>query len=174
MPRKVRDYNRTVDGLWTHSGVFKEKICPVCNALFKPYSGVHTFCSEKCKGKWKYISGQQTTERQYEYISGNWHRYFCRLCCRSHKRDSLTAEDLLDILQKQDGLCALSGIKLTCTLKKGSRCLTNASIDRIDAGGPYIKENVQLVCTVLNGFRRDTKVEEFIWWCKKVAEYNND
>ena len=114
-----------------------------------------------------------TTETQYQTISGDWNRYFSRLCCRSRKRIGLTREDLLDTLEKQEYKCALSGVQLTCKLEKGTRFLTNASIDRIEAGGPYIKENVQLVCSVLNSFRTDTDLEEFIWWCKKVAEYND-
>lgn len=157
---------------WNHEGCFKEKECIVCGTPFKPMSGVHKFCTESCKGKWKYISGQWTTESQYATISGNWKRYFQRLCCRSQKRESLTYEDLLEVLERQDGKCALTGIELTCKLEKGTKFKTNASIDRLEAGGPYIKDNVQLVCAVLNGFRVDTDLKEFIWWCKKVSEYN--
>jgi hypothetical protein len=158
--------------LWLEKQNFKEKACAVCQTKFSPKSGVHKFCSESCKGKWKYITGVTTTESQYMTISGNWKRYFQRLCCRSHKRTTLSWEDCLVILQEQNYKCALSGIELTCKLEVGTKCLTNASLDRIEAGGPYIKENVQLVCTVLNGFRKDTDVNEFIWWCKKVSEYN--
>ena len=78
------------------------------------------------------------------------------------------------VLEDQNGLCALSGIELTCKLEKGTKFLTNASIDRIEAGGPYIKENIQLVCTVLNKWRGDTDLQEYIWWYKKVAEYNGN
>lgn len=31
----------------------------------------------------------------------------------------------------------------------------------------------QLVCVVLNKWRYDTPVDEFISWCRKVAEFNN-
>jgi len=161
-------------GGWHGDECFKEKICPICDTMFKPKSGVHKFCSEKCKGKWQYVTGQSSTENQYKNISGNWYRYFSRLCNRSNKRESISVEDLLGILEKQDYKCALSGIQLTCKLEKGVKYKTNASLDRIDAGGPYIKENIQIVCSALNSFRSDTNCDEFIWWCKKVAEYNND
>lgn len=62
--------------------------------------------------------------------------------------------------------------KYCSTLEKGVICRTNASIDRLEAGGPYIKDNIQLVCSVLNKFRINTPVAEFVWWCKKVAEHN--
>lgn len=160
---------------WHHEGCFKEKRCLVCESPFVPSSGVHKFCSEKCKGKWKYISGELTTEKQYENISGNWKRYLSRLTyVKGRKRSEISVEDLLEKLKEQDGKCALSGITLTCNLEKGVNFKTNVSVDRIEAGGPYIKENIQLVCKALNGFRTDTDLKEFIWWCKKVAEYNDN
>lgn len=165
-------FNKSEQGAWSHEGCFKEKPCLICGNVFKPRSGVHRFCSQQCKGEWKYIKGDMTTDSQYKHISGNWHRYFSRLCCRSHKREVLSAVDLKEILIQQNYKCALSGVALTCKLERGNRCLTNASIDRIDAGGLYVKSNVQLVCTVLNSLRRDTPVDEFINWCKKVAEHN--
>lgn len=155
---------------WNHDGAFKSKKCRVCSTEFKPRSGVHQFCSEPCKGRWKYISGWETTERQYEHISGNWRRYFSRL--RSHKnRKSLTVECLLKIYEGQGGRCALSGIEMTCLLKKGELSATNASIDRIIPGGSYTPENVQLVCAALNKWRGCTPLDEFRAWCKAVAEY---
>lgn len=149
-----------------------EKECPVCGILFKPKSGAHKFCSEHCKGKWKYITGQDSTENQYKKISGNWHKYFLRLIqTHNRKNDGLTVEDLLFLLEKQEGRCALSGIKLTCLLEKGTVFKTNASLDRIEPGGPYVKENIQLVCRALNSWRTDTNLAEFIWWCKQVTNF---
>lgn len=156
---------------WHHENAnWKPRFCVVCGSEFKPSSGVHKFCGPVCKGKWQYITGRASTENQYKNISGNWIRYFQRLCCRSHKRVDLTFEDCLEILNKQNGKCALSGINLTCQLEKGKKFKTNASLDRIDAGGPYIKENIQLVCSALNSWRSDTDLPEFIWWCKQVAK----
>lgn len=153
----------------------KLKECLVCKGSFIPNSGVHKFCSESCKGKWKYITGNVTSKTQYNNISGRWDQYFNRLV-RMHdrKRDGLTTEMLLRILQKQDYKCALSGVKLTCLLEVGTKFKTNASIDRIEPGGPYVEENIQLVCSVLNKFRTDTDLQEYIWWCKQVAEHHKE
>lgn len=156
---------------WHHKDCFKLKSCLVCDKEFKPFSGVHKFCSEECKGKWQYISGRLSTENQYKYISGNWQKYFSRLLAKKN-REELSAEDCLSLLSEQEGLCALSGVRLTCQLEKGKKFKTNASLDRVEAGGPYIKDNVQLVCVALNYWRSDTDLEEFKWWCKKVAEFN--
>jgi hypothetical protein len=117
------------------------------------------------------VYGAESTERQYELISGNWDKYFNRLCSRSFNREGLTTQILKDLLNAQKGKCALTGVELTCTLQKGNISKTNASIDRIDPKGPYTKENIQLVCAVINKFRIDTPLEEFIDWCRKVANH---
>jgi hypothetical protein len=148
----------------------KTKDCRVCGKPFVPHSGVHKHCSETCKGKWKYLNGDITTKKQYEAISGNWSRYFDRLLGKG-RRGVLSRNDLLTLLDKQQGLCALSGIPLTCTLLQGTKYPNNASIDRIEAGGTYAPENIQLVCSALNGFRKDCSVDDFINYCITVADY---
>jgi hypothetical protein len=161
-------------GGWRHDNAnWHSKLCPVCNTQFKPNSGVHKFCSTSCKDKWKYISGSCNTETQYKNISGNWERYFARLCCRSRKRQDIKVNDLLKLLEKQNGLCALSGIELTCILEKGKKIKTNASIDRIEAGKSYSIDNIQLVCSALNSWRNDTDLQEFIWFCNKVTKHQS-
>jgi len=147
-----------------------KKTCPICQNEFTPRSGVHKFCTETCKGKAKYMNKTVTTKKQYEAISGNWSRYFDRLLGKG-RRGVLSRNDLLQILDNQKGLCALSGIPLTNTLLQGTRFPNNASIDRIEAGGTYAPHNVQLVCSALNGFRKDCTVDEFINYCTLVAEY---
>lgn len=148
----------------------KKKHCLVCQTNFTARSGIHKFCSSSCKDKHKYLSGAETTETQYKKISGNWSNYFNRLIQKG-RRGILTKQDLLKKLEEQKGLCALSGIPLTCFLEQGKKFKTNASIDRLNAGGSYSPENIQLVCAALNGFRTDTSLEEFITFCCKVADY---
>lgn len=159
---------------WNHENSFKEKECAVCSALFKPKSGVHKFCSESCKGKWKYLSGTCSTENQYKQISGNWDRYVARLMYYGgRKRDKLTKEVIINKLEEQKYKCALSGVPLTCELQKGVKVQTNASIDRIEAGGPYTEDNIQMVCKALNSWRADTSVEDFTEWCRKVVQHQD-
>jgi len=153
---------------------YKEKNCVVCGEEFKPYSGVHKFCSEECKGKWKYIIGTHSTEEQYKKINGNWGRYFARLLyVAGRKRDLLTTQILLEKLEEQDYKCAITGVDLTCILERGKVRKTNASIDRIEAGGSYAKENIQLVCRAVNSWRGDTSMTEFVEWCRKVVKHSD-
>lgn len=143
------------------------RTCPTCGMGFKILNNYHRYCSRACRRPTR----SDTTEWQYSRVSGNWVRYFNRLCTRSFKREGLTPDMLLRLLGVQGGKCALSGVVLTCTLQKGVVSKTNASIDRIDPKGAYTLDNVQLVCAVLNKFRIDTPLDEFIGWCRKVTEH---
>lgn len=158
---------------WNHyNAKWAKKSCLVCKEDFTPKSGAHKFCSTKCKGKWKYITGTHSTENQYKEISGDWSRYLSRLLYYGgRKRDKLTREDLLNQLEKQNYKCALTGIPLTCILEKGKFSRTNASVDRIIAGGSYTPDNIQIVCRAVNMWRCDTPIQEFVEWCKAVVKH---
>jgi len=150
----------------------KPKNCVVCGTTFTPSSGVHKFCSIKCKGKWKYITGKESTEIQYVKITDNWRKYLRRLIYSGgRKRDGLTVETLLSVLERQNYKCALSGIDLTCKLSKGTKYPTNVSVDRIIPGGPYTVDNIQLVCRALNSWRADLSIDDFVEWCRRVVEH---
>ena len=157
---------------WHHdNAVWAKKSCTGCGSSFTPKSGSNTFCNKDCYRKHKRTHGTGRTDAQYMYVSGDWSRYFSRLCNQKHRRGQITRDDCLRILERQNYKCALSGERLTCTLASGVRTMTNASLDRIEAGGSYSPDNVQLVCVALNWFRRSTSVPEFIDWCRKVARH---
>lgn len=158
-------------GGWHHDNAkWAPKTCAVCGTEFTPKSGAHKFCSDSCRGRWKYIAGVSTTETQYRSISGNWRRYYLRLLqAKTRKADGLTIEYLLQLHEQQNGLCALSRLPMTCELRSGKVCYTNASIDRIDAGGPYSPGNVQLVCRHVNSWRGIMPLDTFIAVCRAVV-----
>ena len=119
------------------------------------------------------MTGKVTTLSQYQKISGNWKRYVSRLLyAAGRKRDNLSREDLLEILEKQNYKCAISGLDLTCKLEKGIKFWSNASVDRIKAGDSYTKDNIQLVCRAVNSWRSDMPLETFIEVCRAVANHN--
>jgi len=129
--------------------------CLQCGEQYVPKSPHHMFCSTKCCGA--YNAGR------------TWDSYFRKLIQKTDKRKSLTVRILNDILQEQDGLCALSGVPLTRITGYGV-ISTNASIDRIKAGGDYTKDNIRLVCSYVNSFRGNLSDEQFRWWCKRVVD----
>lgn len=148
------------------------RACKVCGTEVL-MSKAQKFCSVECKGKWKYLTKKVTTDSQYKLISGNWSRYLTRLLYfGGRRRNELTKEILLKILERQNYKCALSGVDLTCKLEKGTNFWTNASVDRIKAGGSYTEDNIQLVCKAINFWRNTLTVAEFVDWCKKVVDHN--
>lgn len=150
--------------------IFHPKPCKVCGKDFQPKSSVHVFCSEKCKGRIKYVTGEGSTENQYKRISRNWRRYLQRLLY-GKGRESLSVEDLLTLLEKQNGKCALTGSDLTCELGLGMIHMTNVSIDRIRPGGPYSLDNIRLVCRIANVMKWNMSDQELKEWCKKIISY---
>ncbi len=148
------------------------RTCATCDNFFQPTNGNQKFCCVRCKRHHYQLPGNtESTDAQYKLISGNWEKYFGRLCVKAFRRDTLTKHDCVALLKQQDYKCALSGVELTCILQKGFVCMTNASIDRIDPKGPYMIGNVQLVCVALNKLRVDMSVEEFTEWCRRVASH---
>lgn len=99
---------------------------------------------------------------------------------RAKKQDidyNLSAEILLSVWKEQDGRCALSGAPLTHHMRgdtSGTKTIlsspTNVSVDRINPTGPYTRENILLVCANTNIMRRDMPLDEFVMWCRLVAE----
>lgn len=130
------------------------KRCFKCKAEFIPSSVHHLFCSARCCAS--YNAGK------------SWDAFFKKLIQKSVERKDLTVADLVKILEEQNGLCALSGVTLTRITGHGN-ISTNASIDRINAGGPYTIDNIRLVCSCINSFRGNLNDEEFKFWCKRVA-----
>lgn len=106
-------------------------------------------------------------------ISGSvWYRI--KRCSMLKDREfSITIEYVWELFQKQDGKCALSGIPLVLPKSntKTGRLLQTASLDRIDSSKGYILGNVQWVHKRLQTMKMHYSDNEFIEWCKVVADY---
>ena len=92
----------------------------------------------------------------------------------------ITQHGLLNILRKQKGRCALTGVPLTFVTEKTIRrggavgdpatfSPTNLSIDRIDPRYGYLPNNVQLVTNFANKAKGEMQTLEFLKMCKKVV-----
>ena len=108
----------------------------------------------------------------YAYIS----RAASQLRCSRRKRDAyveweIEYEDLHRIYDEQEGLCALTGVKMT-HYRDGSGIPNpdNISIDRIDPEGSYNKSNIQLVCHHVNMMKWILTNEQFKEICHRVAD----
>ncbi len=57
----------------------------------------------------------------------------------------------MEMFNRQDGCCALSGIKMTWM--RGGLSPTSMSMDKIDPSLGYSRENLRLICHAINMFR---------------------
>ena len=83
----------------------------------------------------------------------------------------LSLEFAMELYDKQEGKCALSGESLELT---GDRYLSNMiSIDRIDSSRGYLEDNVQFVCVKYNMMKAHASMEDFVEMCNRIVEYNS-
>jgi hypothetical protein len=86
----------------------------------------------------------------------------------------ITTEDVIDMWEMQGGKCALSGMLMTHqrdgTYGDRKKKEFNASIDRINPQGPYVRENVQLLAARVNTMKHTLGEDMFMWWVKNIYE----
>lgn len=134
-----------------------EKKCAVCNIVFKSKSLNQKYCSSKC------CSSLQVT-RSYKYLNNNLDGYIL-LLIKKKERLHLSLEEIKTIYIKQQGLCALSKVPMTCIkIPNIKKVHTNLSIDRIDSTRGYDLDNIQLVCAIVNIMKSSLTMQEFSWW----------
>lgn len=92
---------------------------------------------------------------------------------KSSANFNITLDYIKDLWNRQDGICALSGVPMTFLLREG-RTPTNVSIDKIDRTKGYTIGNIQLVCMACNQIKSDLTEQEMYNFCKKIVEvYEN-
>jgi len=132
--------------------------------------GIQTYC-KKC--------GKENTTRWASTFDGYITRLFKDLKNNAMRRNikvSITKQDIKDQYLKQNGLCALTRKKMTHygerNNKRLKKNLYNISVDRIDSKKGYFKDNIQLVCNIINIMKWDFKQNDFIEMCRIVANCN--
>jgi len=95
--------------------------------------------------------------------------YGCKTRSRSYGSVcTLTIEQLIDLYEKQNKKCALSGIEMM-TVRKAGKNIYNASIDRIIPGGDYSIDNIRIVCNQVNMMRSNLSDYELLFLCKSIV-----
>lgn len=85
----------------------------------------------------------------------------------------ITKEDLKNLWDKQQGLCAISKIPMTYFIDSG-RIFTNLSIDQINPHLGYTKDNIQLVCMAVNQMKSDMSIDELYMFCEAILKNKYD
>lgn len=80
----------------------------------------------------------------------------------------ISAKDMWQQALRQNGLCALTDIKLNFDTNNNG----NASLDRINSDSGYTKDNIQWVDKRINLMKMHIPQKEFIELCKLVANKN--
>ena len=139
--------------------------CANCKLDFISKSITHKFCSETCQSK-------AQVRRSYKYLNNNLQAYVKHLLYKK-ERSKLSVEYILDLYEKQNCKCAISGIELTCIkIPDFKKVHTNLSIDRIDSSKGYEIGNIQLVCAIVNTMKLTLSKEELVWWCSKICDHS--
>lgn len=83
---------------------------------------------------------------------------------------TLTDDFMLSLWQKQEGRCALSGMKMSLETND----LFVMSLDQIRPGEGYAEDNVQLLAWAVNRAKGDMLLEQFLEMCQAVIGRCND
>ena len=111
-------------------------------------------------------------DKALDYIIGIRWNAARKRALKKHLSFNITKEYLKELWKLQNGKCALTGLSMTCSIgNNGSNY--NMSVDRIDSSKGYVKNNIQLVCNIVNTMKTNLPMEEFIHLCKLIHYGNN-
>jgi hypothetical protein len=85
---------------------------------------------------------------------------------------SINLDHVLQLLEQQQGLCALTGWPLEFSRGgdyRGGKNPMGCTMDRIDNTLGYVPGNVQLVCCMANYVKSDMPLQDFRALCAAVA-----
>jgi hypothetical protein len=166
--RKLNNYKRTTES----------KICPKCNILL---THDHYNCDKSSKdGLQTYCKNCQIINSQKYYQKGGKDVFFKRLykdLCRNAKSRNIDVSiDINDVIQlyEKNKKCTISGIEMTTLFipNEGKwKRIHNVSVDRIDSKLGYTRENIQLVCSIVNTMKWDLNQDDFLIMCKNIYLY---
>jgi len=150
----------------------QEKECKYCSKVFiqNPSRKTQIFCGKTCGVSYR-------TKYVYKHKYSVVHRgrsvenFLKSLCVKKSERRHLTLDYLKSVYNTQEGLCAISGVKMTYTCGQG-KIDTNISIDRINSDLGYEEGNIQLVCRRVNIMKLDRDKDDLLGWCDKILSWS--
>lgn len=158
-------YHKPING-------YPETNCPGCGVSFSPVTSKQMYCCKACGDRVRRKDPAriaQYRKNQIKYSSSSARHFITRLLNKKSRNRHLDIDYVMGIYDAQEGLCALSGIKMTHITGEG-RVPTNISIDRIDSNLGYVEGNIQLVCCAVNVAKSNWTEEEFIDVCRKIVD----
>jgi hypothetical protein len=148
-----------------------QRTCKKCN-LVKPKEEFCKLNSTAYSYMCKDCFNENRSSNRNDYFFKTLNSFITHKIANARKRAKkkninfdLDIEFIINLYEKQNGLCALS--KETLTFERNN--FKNLSIDRVNSSKGYTKDNVQLVCEIVNCMKLDLNVEDFILFCKKIV-----
>jgi hypothetical protein len=142
--------------------------CRNCGKEF--YKAKWTFGVYRCQC-YKTINGAYNFQG-YKSISAVYF-HSCKFGATSRGFEfKITKEDMWNLWNKQNGNCALSGLKLRIERNYKKMKNMTASLDRIDSTKGYTVDNIQWIHKDLNRMKSDYPNQYFIEMCKLIANNN--
>ncbi len=107
-------------------------------------------------------------------ITYQWLRGFLHGAKINDHKVEVTPIDLENKFLQQNGKCALSGLQINLpkTGAETRKGLYNASVDRIISSLHYFLHNIQWTSREINFMKSDFPQDQFLEYCRLVAEYN--
>lgn len=148
------------------------------------------FCSRECQASYdwkeklgKYV-GTNTSNLKLgseldELSPFKWHMARIKNHTKGKNIEvSVTARDLKDIWEKQNGICPYTGIALknlesTNRRHQLPRTHDRASLDRIDSSKGYTKDNIEFVCLMVQYCKNTFDKQDVFDFCVRVVSFNN-
>ncbi len=154
---------KRLDGRWC-------KLCPNCGEeqdyLRRNYAIQSFLLGKECKK-----CSNRKTENSHRGFVGSIRSSWLNKCKVGAETRGihweLVAQDIADLYDKQEGVCALSGLPIGW-VEVGQN--HTASIDRIDSKKGYTKGNIQLVHKNINMMKQSFSQEQFIALCNAVSD----
>ena len=162
--------------------------CCVCNKQIKlkpyhvkRYKGPFT-CSRTCRGSLlkKIYTGTNNPNFKYndkleKFLSDR--QKAIKLRAKNKNLDfNIPVNYLLNLYNKQNGLCYYTGIPLKITtdnwLKKGQADVDVLSVDRIDPSKGYVEDNLVLCCSSINKLKGNSTLEELNYLLTAISLKN--
>ena len=153
-----------------HNGRFA-KDCPSCGVqqtyLRKWYAEASLREGKLCKSCSNKIT-ENCGRKMHRGIRVSW---FNKFKVNANLRGipfAISLDDVADIMEEQDGKCALTGWDIEVREAKPLNDV-RASIDRIDSSFGYIRSNIQLVHKMVNMCKQQYSQDDFIEMCNAVS-----
>ena len=89
-------------------------------------------------------------------------------------RVEVTVQDIYRLWKNQQGKCSLTGIDMLYPSETNQNSLFCASLDRIDSGGEYTLDNVQLIARGINWLKNNHTQEQAREFILAISRSVND